>query len=207
MGLIKRIFTNSGHPKGVIGKLMVSGMNYGHARVADWGMKHLQDIRPRVIADIGCGGGRNVSVLLAKYPNAKLFGLDHAEVSAEKAAEYNEEAIRNGRCKIMIATVNRMPFRDEVIDLATAFETVYFWPGPLESFREVYRVLTPGGTFLIVNETDGFSESDDRRQDRTEDMVIYTKDDLCEYLREAGFRDLTVDEDRANHNLCIICRK
>ena len=40
-------------------------------------------------------------------------------------------------------------------DLATAFETAYFWPGLEKCFGEVCRVLRPGGVFMICIESDG----------------------------------------------------
>ena len=40
-------------------------------------------------------------------------------------------------------------------DAVTAFETVYFCPDLPQCFREVYRVLKPGGTLLICNEANG----------------------------------------------------
>ncbi len=36
---------------------------------------------------------------------------------------------------------------DARFDAVTACETVYFWPGMQESFREVRRVLKPGGAW------------------------------------------------------------
>ena len=46
--------------------------------------------------------------------------------------------------------------------MATAFETVYFWPELAQNFREVYRVLKPGGTFFICNEANGETAKDDK---------------------------------------------
>lgn len=40
-----------------------------------------------------------------------------------------------------------MIFTDASFDAVTAFETIYFWPDLPKCFREVYRVLKPGGTF------------------------------------------------------------
>ena len=45
------------------------------------------------------------------------------------------------------ASVAELPFEAEQFDVVTAFETVYFWPELAQNFREVYRVLKPGGTF------------------------------------------------------------
>jgi ubiquinone/menaquinone biosynthesis C-methylase UbiE len=38
-----------------------------------------------------------------------------------------------------------LPFKDEKFDLATAFETIYFWPDLVNDFKEVNRVLKSGG--------------------------------------------------------------
>ena len=49
-----------------------------------------------------------------------------------------------------------------VSGMATAFETVYFWPEIEKSFAEVRRILSPGGIFLIVNEDDGLSGKNEK---------------------------------------------
>ena len=59
MGLFKDYVSQTRKPEGFLGKMMVNGMNGGHARMADWGMAHLKTITPVKIVDIGCGGGRN----------------------------------------------------------------------------------------------------------------------------------------------------
>lgn len=84
MGILKKIFGNTSKLQGLLGKIMVSSMNSGHAGVADWGMSFLNISAPKAIADLGCGGGRNAAKLLEKYPDATLTALDHSEISVEK---------------------------------------------------------------------------------------------------------------------------
>lgn len=59
MGLFKDYVSQTRKPEGFLGKMMVNGMNGGHAKMADWGMSHLKTIAPEQIVEIGCGGGRN----------------------------------------------------------------------------------------------------------------------------------------------------
>ena len=162
MGLIRKYFNNARKPEGLLGKIMVSSMNRAHAEVSDWGMSHLKRISPADIAELGCGGGRNTVELLKRYPEAKVTALDHSEIAVRKTGRLNKEAISAGRCRVIQGDVSALPFETESFDLVTAFETVYFWQGLEESFREVFRVLRPGGLFLIVNETDGTDKKDEK---------------------------------------------
>ena len=59
MGLFKNFVSQTRKPEGILGKMMLKGMNSGHARMADWGFSHLPAIHPAEIAELGCGGGRN----------------------------------------------------------------------------------------------------------------------------------------------------
>ena len=76
-----------------MGKLMIGGMNGGHAKLADWGISHLRDCMPDSIVELGSGGGRNAKALLKRWPDAKLVAVDYSALSVEKTKEYNKELI------------------------------------------------------------------------------------------------------------------
>ena len=84
-----------------------------------------------------------------------MKGIDYSLVSVEKSKKVNEAAIAVGRCTVLQGSVANMIFAGDWFDAVTAFETVYFWPDLPQCFREVYRVLKPGGTLLICNESNG----------------------------------------------------
>ena len=151
MGLFKDYVSQTRKPEGFLGKIMLKRMNSGHAKMADWGLRHLQNINPENIIDLGCGGGRNAGELLKKYPNANVTAVDYSELSVQKAREYNREMIEAGRCTVQQGDVSALELPDSAYDLATAFETIYFWPGLTDCFLEVARVLRPGEYFMICN--------------------------------------------------------
>lgn len=103
-----------------------------------------------------------MKTLLKLCPNGRVQGIDYSAVSVEKARKVNARAIAAGRCTVQQASVAELPFEAEQFDVVTAFETVYFWPELAQNFREVYRVLKPGGVFFICNEANG--ETTKRRQ-------------------------------------------
>ena len=64
MGLFKKFVSQTRKPDGFLGKMMLSSMNSGHAKLADWGFSHLPNISSENAVDLGCGGGRNAGELL-----------------------------------------------------------------------------------------------------------------------------------------------
>ena len=140
-------FENTRKPVGLGGKIMVAMMNIGHSAMAAWGLRFLQPAPDAMVLDCGCGGGANIKTLLKRCPKGKVQGIDYSAVSVEKTRKVNAGAIAAGRCAVQQASVAELLFEAEQFDVVTAFETVYFWLELAQNFREVYRVLKPGGTF------------------------------------------------------------
>lgn len=205
MGLINKFFNNTRKPEGFLGKIMVNSMNSGHSALADWGLVHLIT-EPSSIAELGCGGGRNAVELLKKYPSAKLTALDYSEVSVEQTKKTAKIEIESGRCTVVQGDVSKLPFEDAAFDLATAFETIYFWK-LRESFAEVYRILKVGGSFMIVNESNGENKTDEKWVNMIDGMKIYTSDQLADTLREVGFTDVVISKHDKKPWVCVIAGK
>ena len=47
MGLFKNYVSQTRKPEGLLGKIMLDGMNSGHAVMADWGLGHLPPLAPK----------------------------------------------------------------------------------------------------------------------------------------------------------------
>ena len=193
MGLYKKFVSQTRKPEGTMGKMMVNGMNSGHAKMADWGMSHLPEMNPSKILEVGCGGGRNAGELAKKYPAAKVTAIDYPEVSVAKASEYNKDMISAGRISVKKGDVSDLRLPVDTYDLATAFETIYFWPGLEKCFAEVCRVLKSGGVFMIVNESDGTDETSLKYEKIIEGMTCYTIEQIESALKAAGFSSVTSD--------------
>ncbi|MCR4749134.1 MAG: class I SAM-dependent methyltransferase [Lachnospiraceae bacterium] len=207
MGLFKDYVSQTRKPEGFLGKMMVNGMNGGHAKLADWGMSHLQSIVPEEIIELGCGGGRNAGELLKRYPASKLTAIDYSEVSVKIAAEYNVLDVKSGRCKVMQGDVSALTLPEEKYDLATAFETIYFWPGLEKCFSQVAKVLKPGGVFMIVNESDGTDETGLKFEKIIDGMKCYTIKEIESALENAGFSKIRSDHHKSKPWITIVAKK
>ena len=207
MGLFKRFVSQTRKPEGFLGKVMLSGMNSGHAAMADWGFSHLPPITPEKAVDLGCGGGRNAGELLKKYPKAHVTAIDYSELSVEKAKAFNQAAIAAGRCEVRQEDVSDLRLPDSSFDLATAFETVYFWPGLDKCFEQVARILKPGGIFMICNESDGADDTGKKYEGIIDGMKCYTAEQLETALKAEGFSGVSSDHHPSKPWITIIARK
>ena len=105
------------------------------------------------------------------------------------------------------ADVSDMPIDDEEYDLASAFETIYFWPEIRETFKEVSRIIKPGGQFMIAQGTDGNHPDDELWLATVEGMHVYTAVELEEYLLDAGFKSVESYVKENDYILVIIAHK
>ena len=185
------LLINARNPQGELGDELLDKMNINHEGLARWSLIHLDISKDDIILDIGCGGGVNVERFLKMTEN-KVYGLDYSELAVERSVKLNQTAIDADRCEIIQGSVSDMPFKDNSFDIVTAFETVYFWPDFENDLKEVLRVLKDDGTIFIANEALP-KEDDERQKELIEllDMNIYSKDELIEYLNEAGFSNVT----------------
>lgn len=207
MALLRKFFNQTRKPEGFLGKLMLSGMNSGHAKLADWGLAHLPELSVSDAVDLGCGGGRNAGELLKKYPTAHVTAIDYSALCVEKAAQYNRAMIAAGRCTVRQGDVSDLQLPEAAFDLATAFETVYFWPGLETCFAQAAKVLKPGGYFLICNESDGTDPTSAKFETIIDGMKNYTTREIEAALKAAGFSQVEIDHHPTKPWIAVLARK
>ena len=207
MGLFKDFVSQTRKPEGFLGKMMLKGMNTGHAKLADWGFTHLPAMSVKSAVDLGCGGGRNAGELLRKYPVAYVTAIDYSALSVEKAKEYNKKMIAVGRCTVEQGDVSDLRLPEERFDLATAFETIYFWPGLETCFKQVAKIVKPGGYFMICNESDGTDATSLKYEKIIDGMKNHTVKEIEDALKSAGFSEVKSDHHPSKPWITVLARK
>ncbi len=207
MGLFKKFVSQTKKPKGFLGGIMLNGMNSGHAQMADWGLAFLPEITPAMVTDLGCGGGRNAGELLKRYQDAKVTAIDYSDLSVETARKYNRAAVASGRCTVQQGDVSALALPSESYDLATAFETIYFWPGLEKCFREVARILKAGGYFLICNESDGTDAAGIKYEKIIDGMKAHTAETIEAALKKGGFSEVQTQHYPSKPWITVLARK
>lgn len=170
---------NFGNPKGLLGRMMLVSMDKEHLPMAQWALERIKIPENGKVADLGCGGGYNIRRMLEMSAKAKFIGLDISDESVKKAQKVNKAEIGK-RVKIIKGSAEKLPFKDNSIDLITAFETVFFWKKPEKAFREIYRSLVNGGCFAVIN---NYGDPNVDWEKKVPCMTRYTAEQIADTLK------------------------
>jgi arsenite methyltransferase len=113
----------------------------------------IDKIDAKRVLELGCGKGFN-SIFLAKtHPTVSFIGTDITPVHIE-SAQKDKESLKN--LEFEYGNFNKLNFPDESFDVIFAFECLCHANDFQEPLQEIFRLLKPGGKFIIF---DGFRRS------------------------------------------------
>jgi ubiquinone/menaquinone biosynthesis C-methylase UbiE len=111
-------------------------------------IKNRFGITEGVAVDAGAGPGY-LAIALARLTNLRLYTLDIQSEMTELSRANIAEAGLSQRIEAVTADVSRMPFEDSSVDLVVSRGSLFFWDDRPAAFREVWRILKPGGAAFI----------------------------------------------------------
>src|SRR5581483_1329792 len=161
-----------------------------------------------VVVDLGSGGG--IDVLLASRkvgPTGKAIGIDMTPEMIERARA-NAVKIGQGAApanvEFHLSTIDRLPLPDGSVDCLTSNCVINLAPDKPAVFREMFRVLKPGGRVAVSD----IALKRPLPPQVGQDVLAYVGcvagavlvSDYERMLREAGFASVQVIDTRKDLN-------
>ncbi len=102
------------------------------------------------VLDVGCGKGRALTHLAARFPESEFIGYDLSEDAVAKARQdAAAQGLENVRFEMRDLTQFDREAEAEVFDLVTAFDAIHDQAAPQNVLDGIYQTLKPGGDFLM----------------------------------------------------------
>lgn len=160
------------------------------------------------VVDLGCGGGLDVLLAAPKVGAAgKAIGIDMTPEMIElarKNAARSAGGTMPANIEFHLATIDRLPLPDAAADCAISNCVINLAPDKRAVFREIARVLKPGGRLAVSDIALKKPLPEEIRDDVTAYVgCIAGAILIADYeagLREAGFAHVQVVESGADLN-------
>jgi len=136
-----------------------------------------------LLVDAACGRG-GPGLWVAAQTGARLVGIDFAPSAIEHARARAEAAGMSDRAELRVARFAETGLADDAADAIMSIDAPIFSEDKPASFRELHRILRPGGRFV-------FSSWDYSGQVPWRPLML---DDHRPLLEETGFDVLAYDE-------------
>ena len=143
------IARQSGHPKGLLGRLIAKIMADETAPENDFALDLLNLQPDDRFLDIGTGHGATLNKAAAKTASGLAVGIDPSRVMVRHAKRRVSAFVRRGSAQVHLAKADAIPFPDESFNKLLSVHTIYFWDDLLTPFEEIFRVCEPGAIFVL----------------------------------------------------------
>jgi|SRR5690554_595540 len=158
-------------------------------------------IRPGdVVIDLGSGAGNDCFVARSiTGETGKVIGIDFAEPMISKARE-NAEKLGFNNVEFRQGDIENMPVTANAADVIVSNCVLNLVPNKEAVFKDIYRVLKPGGHFSI-SDIVLTGELPDKIKGAAEMYAgcvasAIDKDEYLSYITKAGFKNMTIQKDK-----------
>jgi ubiquinone/menaquinone biosynthesis C-methylase UbiE/DNA-binding MarR family transcriptional regulator len=149
------------------------------------------------IADLGCGTGELLGRLVADT-GQRLIGVDASPEMLEQARIKLPDA---GSIELRLGEVEYLPMKDQEVDTVVMSMVLYHIFQPEKAIREVFRVLRPGGMFLLADFK--HHDQEDIKNIIGGTWLGFEKKQVEEWLIHSGFSLASMDAYAVERGLSI----
>ena len=141
------------------------------------------------LLEVGCGSGH----FLKKYAShvRRIAGLDLSDVMVKIANRKNKDRIAAGTAEFVQGEATKLLWEDNTFSVVTSIGSFVYFPKPLESIKEMYRVLCTGGRTVISIEWNAEDGVDHSKMVKEWGIKLLSEEDIRFMMSKAGFSDIS----------------
>lgn len=174
-------------PSGVLGSITAFSMNRSFSDLNREAIE-LLNLKPEDrVLEIGFGGGEAIGRLIAKTPNGLVAGIDVSDSMVQRGEAKFRKYVAAGRVELKKAAVSQIPYEAGFFDKALTVMSIFFWPDPVASLREIGRVLKNQGMLVLAVRSKEWME---KFPPARHGFSIYSDDQLWSLFDKAGFANI-----------------
>jgi ubiquinone/menaquinone biosynthesis C-methylase UbiE len=143
------IARQAAHPTGILGWIIAHVMSGETSWENRQTVDYLALKSGESVLDIGCGHGAILPRLRRAVEPGRVVGIDPSKTMISVA----RSKAKSGAIELFNGDVEALPFEDGAFDAALSVHTLYFWADPVKALREIRRVTTPTGRFVLCCRT------------------------------------------------------
>jgi SAM-dependent methyltransferase len=167
-------------------------------------------LRPgETVVDLGCGGGLDVFLAAAKVgPEGRAIGIDMTPEMIERAGRNAAKGVGGkpySNVEFHLAMIDKLPLADNSVDCVISNCVINLAPDKQAVFREIARVLKPGGRMAVSD----IALKKQLPEEVSSDLLAYVGcvagailvDDYHRGLQDAGFDPVEIIDTGSDLNV------
>jgi len=153
-----------------------------------------------VVIDLGSGAGNDAFVARAiTGENGKVIGIDFTEEMVKKSTE-NAAKLGLNNVNFILGDIENIPLNTDLADVIVSNCVLNLVPDKNKAFREIFRVLKPGGHFS-VSDIVASGELPESLRSAAELYAgcvagVIKKEEYLEIIENTGFENIRVQKER-----------
>ncbi len=156
--------------------------------------------RGDVVVDLGSGAGNDCFVARHETgAQGKVIGIDFSEAMVQKA-RHNAQQKNFDNVEFIVGDIEDIPLPESTAQVVVSNCVMNLVPNKVQAFREVFRILKPGGHFSIsdIVLTGDLPAKIKNAAEMYAGCVASAilQSDYLDIIKQAGFSNLTIQKDK-----------